>query len=669
MSARWRTREESDSSLSSDGMDIDSDVSENQQSVASVASTARPSAAVEATSTSTSTSTTSRNPRTSAQSTPARRLGRTRSQTVELATARPSALSDRAERPQSIRREVRFLPMPAPTGSAASRSTSRTFPDRTTPERFGNSPTPRPSANPILPRSVQADIPSSSDPPHVNPFYNPDNIHPPQFNFDFRPNVTVVHHPSPQPQPRVRPQSRGRNNVIDLTLSDDDEPEFVQARSGAPQVRVQAPTHRRAVHRGMHRGIGIGNGAIVRRDFQREMESEYLFLHLASSSRRGTGEVFSFPRYIRHLLQSLSESADHRADLDRALNRRGRETEALLAADAQDERRRAILSPPAARIAARNTRPRHDANIAPRGAVVQDGLPVPAAGRTRATPFAQRRPLLATRQGRRAALQQENIPLFDEDDDDDLDYEPGHTPPPDFFVRPPRPAPGGREGNRGMFHRLFDMARGWGNFGDRLDAADLIARANTSLAEAGPGRPRQDNVTTTLGQVQPFPRAPPLPGYTSSFDIEAGPEVPISIDDNGKVVEPKNKIKPYLACANCPQPLLVSNVYQSPDDRVWVLRCGHLIDQRCLTKVSTPQEDDPTVEKHPPGGLEILDAHVRPQRKRATKKRKVAPKTKEKAQEYEWVCPAEGCCGKNKSYKGLDKWEQKPGAGAMAVYM
>lgn len=163
----------------------------------------------------------------------------------------------------------------------------------------------------------------------------------------------------------------------------------------------------------------------------------------------------------------------------------------------------------------------------------------------------------------------------------------------------------------------------------------------------------------------PKPTLPdPLPGFTSNFDLDS--VHPIEIDDSENVV--KTKKKPKLCCFICHNRLKLSSSYTSDDDRVWTLRCGHMIDQRCLHTLSTPTTPKELSAVAPP--FVVLPVLGAPEPK--TAKRKVKGKVaKEMPREYEWTCPAKGCGMGHKSVKmpEAEEWVQRAGEGALQVYM
>ena len=273
---------------------------------------------------------------------------------------------------------------------------------------------------------------------------------------------------------------------------------------------------------------------------------------------------------------------------------------------------------------------------------------------------------------RRRALNAEDG-LWD-DDPDDGDYDPENDfeddvmnwdPPAHRRIArqvPPAPAPRQDQPRPGgLLARLAEGYRlgNWRNFpffGGDADAEGLLQRIQAPVLHAGPaafGGRGPEGVSAILDRVTPFHFTPPPPGFTTDFEDPADKE-PITLDDEGKVVKTTTKFKPYLSCAMCHDPLLNSSYYRSDDDRIWALRCGHLIDQKCLAKLSTP-ESAPETEPELPLGK-------RKKRRKVT--RKVLP-----AVEHEYACPVAGCEGKCTSVLEDEKWEQKLGEGALVAFV
>jgi hypothetical protein len=144
------------------------------------------------------------------------------------------------------------------------------------------------------------------------------------------------------------------------------------------------------------------------------------------------------------------------------------------------------------------------------------------------------------------------------------------------------------------------------------------------------------------------------------FDLESAK--PIEIDDSGDIV--KSKKRPFLSCFICHARLRMSTTNE--DDRIWSLRCGHLVDQRCLRKISTPVTEKELDSVQPPiNVLPVLGAE-----KKADKRKSKAKPKKEQPREYTWNCPAKGCGKEHKSVKmpEAEEWVQMAGGGAFQLY-
>lgn len=169
---------------------------------------------------------------------------------------------------------------------------------------------------------------------------------------------------------------------------------------------------------------------------------------------------------------------------------------------------------------------------------------------------------------------------------------------------------------------------------------------------AGPARQGQEEVAAILAKVETSAVPPPQPGFTRTWDAddlvkEDSERAVIQIDDEGSVIPSKRK--PYLACAVCPEPLRVSAGERSPDDRVWALRCGHVLDQRCFQRVAwgVEEEEDETDKPSKP------------------KKRK----TRNSVKEFTWSCPVVDCGREHVSRFESGRWTPKEGAGGIQVYV
>ncbi|KIR67945.1 hypothetical protein I314_01437 [Cryptococcus bacillisporus CA1873] len=182
--------------------------------------------------------------------------------------------------------------------------------------------------------------------------------------------------------------------------------------------------------------------------------------------------------------------------------------------------------------------------------------------------------------------------------------------------------------------------------------------------DPGPAR-REEDLEEILKNVPVPTYDPPTSGFVRNFDMEmAQPNEAIVVDDNGRVVPSKKrrKVQPRLICAKCESALLVSESYRSPEDKIYALRCGHLIDQRCLDDLVTPRtpHELASVDRHP----EMLDEPPTKKRKSSRK-----PKKMEKIpHEYKWTCPVEGCGQKHTSSELGGAWMNTEGEGAIAVF-
>jgi hypothetical protein len=175
----------------------------------------------------------------------------------------------------------------------------------------------------------------------------------------------------------------------------------------------------------------------------------------------------------------------------------------------------------------------------------------------------------------------------------------------------------------------------------------------------GGQQPLEDASVITARQRMPEPLEL-VEGFTSDFDL----------NDTIEIDQPKHA-KRYLACTRCGDPLYLNDGQKTPSDRVWGLRCGHLLDQKCLLEISAPQEDKDrmNVIRPPPGGLDILgDEDVKSKKTRGSK-RKSTKKTVPEPVEYEWKCPVKGCGWKHISVLQEAEWKQDEEEGAVQLYV
>lgn len=92
---------------------------------------------------------------------------------------------------------------------------------------------------------------------------------------------------------------------------------------------------------------------------------------------------------------------------------------------------------------------------------------------------------------------------------------------------------------------------------------------------------------------------PPGPGFTYHFSDPDSPSKPssskgtISLDDDG---DSSSGARPVLVCAHCLDPLILptqgATAEESRPKKVWALRCGHLLDGKCVGVVMRPPAED-----------------------------------------------------------------------------
>ncbi|CUA71747.1 hypothetical protein RSOLAG22IIIB_09785 [Rhizoctonia solani] len=118
------------------------------------------------------------------------------------------------------------------------------------------------------------------------------------------------------------------------------------------------------------------------------------------------------------------------------------------------------------------------------------------------------------------------------------------------------------------------------------------------------------------------------------------------------------KLTSVLICAGCRRPL------RTGGDRLWALRCGHMIDSRCYDALSRPQFSSlPLIARlgSPPGP--------------ASKRRKTTKAGKGKGkgvmESHEWRCPVRDCACVHKSERmaGEEDWVPAKDTGAIKVFI
>lgn len=169
----------------------------------------------------------------------------------------------------------------------------------------------------------------------------------------------------------------------------------------------------------------------------------------------------------------------------------------------------------------------------------------------------------------------------------------------------------------------------WQRFGDMVgdfgDPHAMIQRALAGaqgfpLAFAAIQAQQQQSVEESWSGINFTPRHNPLLGFTYDFDKDAEEDkepteiVRLDFDDESPIIEElkapvagsskhlgrsdsmtsvegKGKGITSLVCAKCNEQLRVSQGQRTEADRVFALRCGHLIDKRCLDDISQPHPE------------------------------------------------------------------------------
>ncbi|CAE6365573.1 unnamed protein product [Rhizoctonia solani] len=119
---------------------------------------------------------------------------------------------------------------------------------------------------------------------------------------------------------------------------------------------------------------------------------------------------------------------------------------------------------------------------------------------------------------------------------------------------------------------------------------------------------------------------------------------------------PTAKLTSVLICAGCRRPL------RTGGDRLWALRCGHMIDSRCYSTLSRPL----SARIGPPlGGPPPLDGGY-PHKRRKTGKGKGKPAI----EVHEWKCPVKDCAKIHKSERTEEgEWVPVKDHGAIKVFI
>ena len=389
-------------------------------------------------------------------------------------------------------------------------------------------------------------------------------------------------------------------------------------------------------------------------------------------------------------------------DLEMTLDHRRRATQAIIEADVEDERRRLILSPPPPP-ARPPARPRNQ-RIGLGGAVFRARdrqINFDARGRPERVERMEQTVDRALERRERARAERELQDMQERGREgrarlgtETRQMDRANGPPRQQLVDEPvnrrdlgrladRPWLAGLVGD-GVAEAYRRFAR-WGDGGmwGGLGGLGRFGRGDVAFGGGGAGDlggmagPAGDlggenDVAGIIKKVRPFTYPPPPEGFTGDFDVQSSPPA-ITVDEDGQVVQTRSnrpEAQPHLCCVYCTEPLLVSSAYDGLHDRVWALRCGHLIHQSCLDKISRPQlgHDGEEIIRDG-GGWEVLGADGGG-RKRPKRQKTQRAQTGKKPEVYGWNCPVVGCGRAHRSEKGREgEWSQREQDGALAVYM
>ncbi|KAH9055504.1 hypothetical protein EDB87DRAFT_1640726 [Lactarius vividus] len=142
-------------------------------------------------------------------------------------------------------------------------------------------------------------------------------------------------------------------------------------------------------------------------------------------------------------------------------------------------------------------------------------------------------------------------------------------------------------------------------FGDPTEEEMMDALAFSDLATADVGRfefggdraqPRRAPHEYRIAYTHPYP---PAPGFTHNFESPSPSVTVIDVDE-----EPAPSDQPAgsnstsenmntLVCARCLDPLVLGGSNMPEDERtrrrLWSLRCGHMLDGKCIAELMKPQ--------------------------------------------------------------------------------
>jgi len=217
-------------------------------------------------------------------------------------------------------------------------------------------------------------------------------------------------------------------------------------------------------------------------------------------------------------------------------------------------------------------------------------------------------------------------------------------------------------------------------------AYNRLGRFSESIPSAPKNAPEYKRTFTHPPKV--------APGFThdlaSSGDVEDLSTAGASSGPSSPAVDT------VLVCAKCLDPLVMGNV---PDDkRLWGLRCGHILDGKCVRELMRPadaqEEEDARhsteaggkgkgkavgepeqQEAAPPEGGGFLMRRLRSGRVVSPTTSRSKGKQKQKAQEpkvervHEWSCPVSGCGRTHKTNPISGAWKTDESEGAILMYV
>lgn len=167
--------------------------------------------------------------------------------------------------------------------------------------------------------------------------------------------------------------------------------------------------------------------------------------------------------------------------------------------------------------------------------------------------------------------------------------------------------------SRGIYQRHGFLSQTLGRifpswlFGDPTEEEmmDALAFSELAAAEAGPLNSGDDRAQTQrtpheyrVAYTHPYP---PAPGFTHNFESPSPSVDVIDVDEepcpskkaSGSFSPKCNENLNTLVCARCLDPLVLGGSNMSENERVrrrlWGLRCGHMLDGKCIAELMKPQ--------------------------------------------------------------------------------